>query len=495
MGSVRLAMGSTFAGDYRVNRVLFEAEDRAVYGVEQVSTGKSLALKILAPELVPDEASKEQFLEGARIGARVGTVHILDVRAAGVDEASKMPWMVSELLEGENLDQALGKQGGRSPLENWDELLSQVLHGLAAVHAAGMCHGGLNGASIFLAKPSEVGEPFRVELLDFGVPYSARMKAISQATRLPWVAPEQLAGEAPSPRSDVWSVGLLAFRLLAGKPYFKATGEAALTEEIKAGAAEPASARARALGATAALPKAFDAWFERCTRRTPQERFASAAEALEGAADLFAEVSGVQGEIEEAPEEVKKKPPPLPPMVRVLTENPKPAFAAIALLILVALGGGFGMGLLRSGESKNAADKSRTQAVGWTKSSIDECQKACDGGDLTACHGLGQIFQLGIKTPKDDAKAVQLFKKACDKSDAPACASLAQAMLNGEGTPRSPSQAATLYQKACDDGDGVSCSDLADMYVAGNGVPKDEKNAALLRQKACKLGMTEVCKP
>lgn len=497
---VRLTEGTIFGGDYRVKKPLFEADDRGVYLVEQQSTGRELALKVLSPELLPDDEARTRFLDEAKIGGKVRTVHVLDVRSVGIDDETGLPWVASELLEGENLTQRVAREG-KFPLNDWDELLSQVLHGLTAVHGVGVHHGALNGESIFLARPSEVDEPFRVELLDFGVPRTARMKKVSQAARRAWTAPEQLTeGATQTPATDVWAVGLMSFLLLTGKNYFKAASgggdSAALEQEIRAGVVEPASARARSLGVSEPLPRAFDAWFERCTRLEASDRYPTAQDALEGAVDLLSEVSNVASAAIESlaePVRAKPKPPPLPPMVRAIAENPKPAIAVIALLIALALGGGFGLGLLR-GDSKKGADASRAAATTWSKGSFEAAQKACEAGDPTACHGLGQMYLYGLKVAKDETKASEFFTRACDKNDGPACASQALILISGEGAKRQPARAAELYQKACDRGDAVSCVDLADLYTNGNGIPKNEATAASLRERACKAGLTEVCK-
>jgi hypothetical protein len=494
--SLRLSEGTTFAADFLVKKPLFEADDRAVYVAEQKSTGREVALKVLSPALLPDEGARARFLEGAKIGGKVKTMHVLDVRGVGIDEPTGLPWVATELLEGENLARRLTRTQ-QFPMADWDELLSQVLHGLASVHDAGACHGSLHGESIFLASSSEVIQGFRVELLDFGLPLLARMKEVAPLARLAFAAPEQLdPGASPSPATDVWALGLMTFQLLTGKPYFRATDLAALEAEIRKGAAEPASARAQALGAPA-LPRAFDAWFARCVNPDPSGRFASAHLALEGAADLLSEVSGIAGEVVESADEApraKGKPPPLPPMVRVIAENPKPAIAIIVVLVLAALGGGFGLGLLRGGGDKTGPAAARAAAAVWFKGSFEACKKACDKGDVSACHGLGQMYQYGSKTAKDEAMAAQFFELACTKQDATACASMAQISLNGEGVRHQPAKAVEFYRKACDMGDALSCSDLADLFSAGNGVPKDEAGATELRARACKMGMTEACK-
>jgi hypothetical protein len=492
--SLRLPEGSTFATDFVIKKLIFEAEDRAVHVAEQKSTGREVALKVLSPALLPDDAARQRFLEDARSGGKVKTMHVLDVRGVGIDEASGLPWVATELLEGENLDQRIRKATS-FPLADWDELLSQVLRGLASVHEAGAFHGGLNGASIFLAASSEVPQGFRVELLDFGLPPSAQMKAVPSLARLAWASPELLDGGPLTPATDVWALGLLAFLLLTGKHYFQATEKDALEAEIRKGAFVPASARAQALGAPS-LPRAFDAWFARCVHVDPGQRFSSANEAREGAADLLSEVSDLAAEVVDSDDSprAKAKPPPLPPMVRVIAENPKPAIAAILLLVVLALGGGFGLGALRGGDKKTGPEAARAAAAVWLKGTFEACKKACDGGDASACHGLGQMYQYGTKAPKDEALAAQYFELACSKQDATACASLAQISLSGEGVRHQPAKAVENYRKACDMGDAISCVDLAEIFATGNGVPRNEAEATALRARACKAGITDACK-
>jgi eukaryotic-like serine/threonine-protein kinase len=507
-GPVRLTVGSTFASDYKVVRALHESNERAVYAVEQVSTGKPLALKVVSPDLAPDDESRARFTDEARVGGKINSPYLVDVRAAGIDTASGLPFVVMELLEGEDLGTALRKSDQKPPLASWDELLSQLLRGLAAAHFAGVAHGALTPSAIFLARPGPGDDVFRLQLLDLGVPTLARSAGAEEADRLPFQAPEQLSAEGASARTssmDVWAVGLIAFRVLSGKHYFKAANAAspdaaALSAEIAAGATQPASARAQAIGVSAPLPRAFDAWFQRCTEKDPAKRFPDASAAFDGATDLFAEASSVGAEIEEVADEPeagqggpRKGPPPLPPMLRAIAENPKPAILAIVLLVAVALVGGMGLGALRGTPKNSNADGARAKATGWAVKGAAESRKACDGGEPSACAGLAQLLLAGRGVEKNEAEAAKLFGRACEKGDMPACGALALQHMNGDGVPRSPGTASEYYRKACDGGDYLSCADFAEMYKNGNGVPKDEAQAKALLEKACKAGLAEVC--
>lgn len=505
-GNVRLVPGAIFAGDYKVVRVLSESELRAVYVAEQVSTGKDLALKIMSPELVADQAAKDAFVAEVRIGGKIATEHVVDVRAAGIDKETGFPWLAMELLEGKDLARSLADHKGVGPMPEWDEVLTQLLHGLSAVHAAGFAHGSLHPETVFLAVPGIGGEPYRIELLELGIPRAKRDEA--SVARLEWLAPEQLRGEKATAQADVWTSALLAFRMVTGKDYWKAAsagGDAdAVRKEILDGTLATASARAKELGAKTTPSGSFDAWFARCVNRDASARFPNAGDALEGAAELLTEVSEVSAadiQDDESSRAVsqpsasaglapKKGPPPLPPMVQAIADNPRPAIFAIVALIAVALGIGFGLGALR----KPPTDKARAKAMVWARGGREEAEKACNGGDANACHGLGLQHLYGLKSARDDAKAAQLFQKACDGGDQSACGSLAARYLNGEGVKEDRTKAAALYKKACDAGEAVSCADLAEMYQNGNGVPKDEAQAKGLYEKACNAGFTEVCK-
>ncbi len=471
-----------------MKRVLAEGDARSVYEVEQASTGKRLALKVLAPELVPD---RDAFTAEVRLGGKVETPHLVDVRSAGVDAATGFPFVVMELLEGEDLERRLAREDGSRPMPDWDEVLSQILHGLGAVHGAGVAHGGLSPETVFLAVPGISGEPFRVELLDLGVPRPVR-EADSGSRHL-YLSPEQHRGEPPTARADVFTVGLLVFRMITGRAYFSGSRDEA-RQAACASKLAAASARARELGAKVTPSAAFDAWFARCVTPAHADRWADASEALEGAAEMLGEVSEVSAsDIEDAPVEPRKRtaPPPLPPMVQRIAENPKPAIIAILVLVAVALAGGFGVGAILRPEK---AKSSKAKAIAWERGTKEAADEACQKGVGSACHGLGLMYDVGVKGPRDAKRAIDLFAKACDGDDPSACGTLAGKYLSGDGVTEDKKRAAELHQRACDGGEAVSCADLAEMYQSGSGVTKDDARARALLAKACAGGYTELCK-
>src|SRR6185295_17756315 len=106
-----LQPGRVFARDFRVVRPLRAGGMGAVYIVDQLSTGRQRALKVLAPELATDPGIRERFVLEARAASRIESDHVVEIVTAGVDEETGSPFLVMELLRGEELADALARHG------------------------------------------------------------------------------------------------------------------------------------------------------------------------------------------------------------------------------------------------------------------------------------------------------------------------------------------------------------------------------------------------
>ena len=277
-----------FAGDFCVKGLIAEGGMGTVYEVEQLSTRKRRALKLLrAPLSSPDKAA-QRFEREATVGASIESEHAVQVIAAGV-EGGVQPWLAMELLVGGDLGAVVQHQGRLTPAQLL-ELFRQLCHGLGAAHRAGIVHRDLKPANIFVARPKRAGMPFMVKILDFGIAKiveGSRSGATQTETvgSPMWMAPEQLDARRPSPRTDVWALGLIAFWALTGKYYWhaahktEANVQAMFVEQLFK-PIDAASTRAEAYGVGQYLPPGFDAWFARCTVREEASRFADADEAF-----------------------------------------------------------------------------------------------------------------------------------------------------------------------------------------------------------------------
>jgi serine/threonine protein kinase len=284
---VQLDPGKLFGGDFRVVEPLKHGGMGSVYVVEQLQTGARRALKLMHPQLVQDPKFRRRFEQEARIGAQIPSEHVVQVIAAGVDATSGSAWLVMELLEGEDLDTCLRRRG-QLPQAEAMEVLGQLCHALGAAHSVGIVHRDLKPANIFLAVARRRGVPFTVKVLDFGI---AKIVAESSTTHTEavgspmWMAPEQTTQDHEIlPATDVWALGLLTFRLLTGRYYWKAPNKpgattAMLFREILIEPLPSAAQRAAEHG-VAGLPKGFDSWFARCVAREPHARYPNAADAF-----------------------------------------------------------------------------------------------------------------------------------------------------------------------------------------------------------------------
>lgn len=293
-----LERGDVVAGKFRIEGLLAEGGMGAVFRARHLETERSAALKVLWPDVQHSELHIEKFQLEAKVAALVQSDHIVSVLDAGFDAERAIPYLAMELLEGCTLRElALPVEPATVAL-----YLAQLASALDKAHGyvndrgevQPIVHCDLKPDNVFLTH-RESGVP-EIKILDFGMARMAHRKprgaAEVRGTPL-YMATEQIRGEALSPQTDVWAMGLISFFLLTGKSYWRAgSSGAGLTELLTEILSLPISApRARAaeLGIGVAWPVGYDDWFLRCLRREPSERFASAGE---GATE-FARVFGV----------------------------------------------------------------------------------------------------------------------------------------------------------------------------------------------------------
>lgn len=283
-----LEPGKVFAGDWRVKKLLHRGAISQVYEAEQVSTGKRLALKVVAAAVGIDPKFRELFLEEAHRAAGVRSDHVAQVVTSGIDKESDKPFVVLDLLEGPSLTSLVDDRGALPPGEVLG-IMTQLGHALVSAHDAGLVHRDLKPEGIILAEGSAPGAPRRamVQLVGAGKIASEALRNTTAAMGRPsWMAPEQSETDAkPTPATDVWTLGLLAFWLLTGRHYWKTgrdMGSAAMTllREVLYEPLPPAGERAEEIGVSGSLPPGFDAWFARCVSREHEQRFPHAREAI-----------------------------------------------------------------------------------------------------------------------------------------------------------------------------------------------------------------------
>ncbi|MDI3281729.1 serine/threonine-protein kinase [Polyangium sp. 15x6] len=289
-----LAENTVFAGRYRIVRRIAAGGMGEVYEAQHLETDRPSALKVMLPHVAESAALRERFRLEARAAALIESAHVVEVLDAGVDEATESPFLVMELLRGEDLGRRKSRLG-RLPPEEVATWITQTARGLDALHAASIVHRDLKPSNLFVAE--RAGEAPRIKLLDLGVVKRvAETAGTTSAVGTPfYMAPEQLRNGKVGPKVDVYALGMVAYSLLVGREYW--ADEARASENTLSfalttldGPKEPASERAAKSGVT--LPAAFDAWFAQATAKEAEDRFPSAgaaAEALARALDVKAE--------------------------------------------------------------------------------------------------------------------------------------------------------------------------------------------------------------
>lgn len=293
-----LFAGYTFAGHLLIESQLNAKGHAALYRVVHMETGQWLALKVLHPRYGEQEGFRSEFLGGLKVSARVQSDHVVRVYDAQIDGETGMPWITMELLRGRSLADRIA-DGPLLDHESAWLILAQVGHALAAAHDAGVLPMDLRPEKIFLEErkaATSVG-PF-VKLLDFGVarvlPDGKTDAPVTGARWGPfWMAPEQMMRDVVRRSTNIWVVGLLAYRILTGRYYWLEAGADStfdmqrLMDEVAHGELAPPSQRAHAQGVSRALPPGFDEWFARCVNRDRKARFAHAREAFEALREVM----------------------------------------------------------------------------------------------------------------------------------------------------------------------------------------------------------------
>ncbi|MBI5542811.1 MAG: serine/threonine protein kinase [Deltaproteobacteria bacterium] len=214
-----LAPGTAvLGGRFRVERLLGSGGMGLVYLAEQVSLGRKVALKVLRNDL-SHEGMKERFHREALLLSSVehsGVVRVIDF---GHHEGSAC--LVMEYVEGESLEAVLQREAPLS-VERAERVLDQLAQGLVAIHAKGIIHRDLKPENVTLTRTGDGREQAR--LLDFGIARLAEPEAGDSVTRLGFIlgtpeymSPEQAMGQPLDARSDLYALGLIAFRMLAGR--------------------------------------------------------------------------------------------------------------------------------------------------------------------------------------------------------------------------------------------------------------------------------------
>lgn len=223
-------VGTTIDGRYRLTGHIASGGMGAVFRAEHVYMRKDVAVKVLRPDLTTASDIVERFRREAEIAASLEHDNIVRVTDFGRSPDGYL-FLVMELLHGESLfDRA--RRLGPLPVEEVVPILSQVCAGLEAAHRRGVVHRDLKPENVFLHRLDAGGTIAKI--LDFGIakitdPTSASATHPGMVVGTPeYLSPEQALGSSVDSRADIYAVGLIAWRVLAGRHPFRADDPRAL---------------------------------------------------------------------------------------------------------------------------------------------------------------------------------------------------------------------------------------------------------------------------
>jgi tRNA A-37 threonylcarbamoyl transferase component Bud32 len=210
-------------GSFRIQRLLGLGGMGAVYLAEHPVIGNKVAIKFLHDSLAQDPDTVWRFYQEARAAHVVGHENIVSIYDLNL-LPPKRYYMVMEYLEGETLSQRL--QHGAMPVETALRVLIQLCDALEAAHAAGVVHRDLKPDNIFLV--DRRGQKDFVKLVDFGIAKLREGGSARSTTRVgmligtpEYMSPEQCEGRPVDARSDLYALGIIAFRLATGRLPFQ----------------------------------------------------------------------------------------------------------------------------------------------------------------------------------------------------------------------------------------------------------------------------------
>jgi serine/threonine-protein kinase len=256
----------------------------AVYEVLHRDTQRRRAMKVLLPHVLADDDMRERFKREGIVTAGIESEHLVEVFDIGIDESTSAPFLIMELLRGEDLGARLSRRERTQPAEVLT-IVEQIARALDRTHAAQVVHRDLKPENLFVTRRDDGS--LRIKILDFGI--AKFMDGVSRDTLSVgsplYMAPEQTTGEALkiTPATDLYALAQIVFTLLVGTPYFlpddpESTNVVQLLLRVFQGVQTPATQRAAELGVE--LPGSFDAWFAKATALEPETRHQTAAELL-----------------------------------------------------------------------------------------------------------------------------------------------------------------------------------------------------------------------
>jgi serine/threonine protein kinase len=322
-GAADPRIGATLAGRYRIQRKLGEGGMANVYLAEDAGAAHMVAIKVLHDESVDQQEVVERFLQEARAASVIGHPNVVEISDFGRSDSGEV-YLVMELLVGEDLADMLDREGAL-PWSRVRPMLLQICGALAAAHAKGIIHRDIKPENLF--RLDRDGDADFIKILDFGIAKitaTATMsaRALTQTGSIfgtpEYMSPEQAEGRKVDPRTDIYSLGVIAYRLLTGRVPFD--GESPTVILVKH-MVDPPPVPSRTAPARGLTP-CVDALILKALEKDPAKRFQTMEE-------LAAAIASIDDSMQQ------RAPPQQRPAEGA--RPPRPAGRVIVIILIVAV--------------------------------------------------------------------------------------------------------------------------------------------------------------
>ena len=262
----REGTGRTAIGKYRLLRELGAGATSVVYLARDEFSQADVAVKVIDAASLEGEAMmvfQRMFISEATLVGKLRHPNVVELLDAGIDDHGC--YIVMEYVDGSTLEQHCDT-GRLLPFEKVADTIYKCCKGLGFAQRNGLVHRDIKPANILL------GRDGRIKVTDFGAAANARLKDITQVSGLgsaAYMSPQQIDGQTLTFQADIYSLGIVLFKLLTGRLPFGARSFAQLTDEIR-GRDIPPPSRFRP-----EVPRELDLAVQRATARELAKRYAS----------------------------------------------------------------------------------------------------------------------------------------------------------------------------------------------------------------------------
>ncbi|MFB8181369.1 serine/threonine-protein kinase [Streptomyces sp. NPDC055966] len=263
-------IGRTVA-NYRIESEVGRGGMAVVFRAHDLRLDRTVALKLLAPELARNDTFRKRFTHESQVAAAIDHPHIVPVYDAG--ETDGVLYIAMRYVSGSDLRHRLDAHGAL-PVPDAVRIAGQVASALDAAHEHGLVHRDVKPGNILIAEGTDRDHPEHVYLTDFGLTKKSLsltgFTSVGQFVgTLDYVAPEQISGRPVDGRCDVYGLACVVYETLTGRPPFRREDDMALLWAHQYDEPPPPSA------ARPGLAPAVDAVLARALAKSPDERYAT----------------------------------------------------------------------------------------------------------------------------------------------------------------------------------------------------------------------------